>query len=564
MDVEVDAQCEVTLEASVDPADVPGKWLGRETRTPGESEAAVDGTMHWETLGGLATCGLAYVTELLGIETSERTCAEWGEQRPLQTEYRFRLQPGQRVRLRQITSLVPSQLHHRPDEEARRLVAFARTLGFDTLRAENRSAWEQLWQGRVLLHGADRHWQALSDAAFYYLNASVHPSSPSSTSIFGLAQWYDYHYYYGHVMWDVETFSVGPLLLVQPEAALEMLEYRFRVLPAARLNAKLNGRRGIQFPWESGMALGEESSPGPGSGAWYEDHVTLDVAFAFAQYAHVAGDQWFRRERAWPVLQGVAEWLLSRVVATDRGYEIQRMMGIAERSEPSNNDAFTAMAARVVLREAIACASAVGYPAPLEWSELAERLVVPIDPGTSVIRAHDDYRPEEEKGATPGPLVGLFPYWHTVDQAVERETLRFYLDLAPQYLGSPMLSSLYGVWAAWLGDRERSLALFEEGYARFVQDRFFQTYEYRPDRFPEQPRAGPFFANLSGFLLGLLYGLPGLRPGAGHPEGWPSRPVVLPAGWDSIEVQRIWIRGRPARLLARHGGERAELEMLDG
>src|ERR1700748_3943433 len=28
---------------------------------------------------------------------------------------------------------------------------------------------------------------------------------------------HDYHYYYGHVMWDIETFSVLPLMLLQPE-----------------------------------------------------------------------------------------------------------------------------------------------------------------------------------------------------------------------------------------------------------------------------------------------------------------------------------------------------------
>jgi hypothetical protein len=89
-----------------------------------------------------------------------------------------------------------------------------------------------------------------------------------------------------------------------------------------------------------------------------------------------------------------------------------------------------------------------------------------------------------------------------------------------------MLAALYGVWAAWLGDRERSLQLFEEGYGHFVQDRFLQTYEYRPDRFPDQPRAGPFVANLSGFLLALVSGLPGLRLGPGDPSTWPSRRVV--------------------------------------
>ena len=89
-----------------------------------------------------------------------------------------------------------------------------------------------------------------------------------------------------------------------------------------------------------------------------------------------------------------------------------------------------------------------------------------------------------------------------------------------------------------------------------------QTYEYRPDKFPDQPRAGPFVANLSGFLLSVLYGLPGLHLGPGQPLTWPSRPVVLPDGWNAIEVERVWVHGRPARLIARHGDERARLDDL--
>ncbi|HEX6818817.1 MAG TPA: hypothetical protein VF120_10610 [Ktedonobacterales bacterium] len=61
----------------------------------------------------------------------------------------------------------------------------------------------------------------------------------------------------------------------------------------------------------------------------------------------------------------------------------------------------------------------------------------------------------------------------------------------------------------------------------------------------------------------LLFGLPGLCLGPGAPQTWRERPVVLPEGWDAIEVERISARGEPARLMARQGDERATLEMLD-
>jgi protein-glucosylgalactosylhydroxylysine glucosidase len=69
----------------------------------------------------------------------------------------------------------------------------------------------------------------------------------------------------------------------------------------------------------------------------------------------------------------------------------------------------------------------------------------------------------------------------------------------------------------------------------------------------DKPQASPMFANLSGYLTGLLYGFPGLRPNHGTPDTWSDRPVTLPAGWRGIEIERVWVRGQPFRLSARSG-----------
>lgn len=155
--------------------------------------------------------------------------------------------------------------------------------------------------------------------------------------------------------------------------------------------------------------------------------------------------------------------------------------------------------------------------------------------------------------------MGVFPLGFEMDPRVQQATLEFYLGLRQKYIGSPMLSALYGVWAAYAGDRALSAELMEDGYGRFSVGRFMQTLEYRQDVFPEQPIAGPFFANLGGFLLGLLTGFPGLQPGWGDPSGWARRPVTLPEGWLAIEAERIWIGRRAFKLVARQGAERAEL-----
>ena len=298
----------------------------------------------------------------------------------------------------------------------------------------------------------------------------------------------------------------------------------------------------------------------PGSASWHEDHVSLDVARAFSFHYYVTRDMEFLREKAWPILSGVADWVVSRVTHSQRGYEIQADMGIAERETEVDNAAFTNMSAALVLRDAIHAAEKLGRAADPQWARIAEAIVLPRE--GNVIVSYDGFRPDEEKGGTPDPLMGVFPLGFDIEPKVEEATIKFYLDQREGYLGSPMLSALYGVWAAYTGDRVLSAKLMEEGYGQFCVGRFMQTLEYREDVFPDQPRAGPFFANLGGFLLGLLTGFPGLQPGWGDPQGWARRAVTLPEGWAAIEVERIWVGRRPYKLVARQGAERAQMTPL--
>jgi trehalose/maltose hydrolase-like predicted phosphorylase len=101
------------------------------------------------------------------------------------------------------------------------------------------------------------------------------------------------------------------------------------------------------------------------------------VAKAFALFADVTGAGEFRREKAWPVLSGVAEWIASRAREDAEGYEIRASMGIAEREKPVDNAAFTNMAAVVVLEDAIRIGERLGRAVDPRWRRIAERMVLP-------------------------------------------------------------------------------------------------------------------------------------------------------------------------------------------
>ena len=556
LEVRCDRDAEIVLSASISAADVPGRWLTAGQIPPGEPPTA-DAWLLWESMGETTRCGLA-ISAALDNHDAEPTIEAAADAGLVSVSYAARVRAGRPLRLRSIVGLVPRIAHACPERQAALLVSRGLVRGWDGLREANRATWADLWRGRPVIPGRD-DWQRRADASFYYLHASASAASLASTGVFGLAFAPEYHFYRGHVMWDVDSFALPPLVLTNPDAARALLRFRGRTASAARANAALHGRSGLQFPWEADFDRGDEAVP-----RWSKtdkDHVTLDVGLAFQLYANVTGDRLFARLEALPVIAGVAEWLLSRVEATERGLEIRGVRGPAEAFEPVDNSAFVNLAAITFLRGAAQTVRALGDEPPDEWEAAAEAIVVPRDPVTGAIVNHDGYRLDEALAETPEAAAAFFPLGYRDGADVEAATLRFALARqAPRYVGTPMFSAVLGVHAAWLGRRKRAAELFEQGYAAFFDDPFGAPDEY-PAADPRFPQASPMLANLGSFMSSLLYGLPGILPNAGDPQTWAERRVILPAGWKEIVVERVWIRGRPARLVAVHGAARASLEL---
>ena len=103
----------------------------------------------------------------------------------------------------------------------------------------------------------------------------------------------------------------------------------------------------------------------------------------------------------------------------------------------------------------------------------------------------------------------------------------------------------------------------KRGYGDFINEPFLEPDEYPRSR-TDRPRASPMFANLSGYLTGLLYGFTGLQLGQDEPGAWSRHPVRMPSGWRAIRIGRLWIRGRPWALEARAGDSSCLLSSLDG
>jgi trehalose/maltose hydrolase-like predicted phosphorylase len=554
--VEVDKDCTLVLRGILEGTGLPGRCLSREVPDPGWQ--AADGALHWEGRAGLSTCGAAVVNDYVGEGSPQRKRNPWGLESALTTDYAVQAKPGQQYILRQLGSLVPSLMHAEPERQAIRLVYIGRDFGFQTLRDDNRNAWAELWKGRVKLVGADARWQDIADAAFFYVHSSVHRSSPCSVASFGLSQWRHYH---GHVFWDAETWTLPSVLLTAPDAARAMLDYRTRLLPGARTNAALQGYRGVQFPWST-LTHGGEVMSAWACGIFKEHHVNLDVAFGFAQYAHASGDDEFIRAQAWPVLRGVADWIVSRVTKTARGYEIRHVEGIDEGRYNMNNNGYMNPLATVILAEAQAMAGRLGQAPPAAWEQVRDKMYIPIDSVGRFIKKDDAYESDQPTQHFPDPLVSFFPQTYRPDEAVEKATIRHYLSKAQTFMSAPMLPGLMGVFAARLGEREFASELFEAGVGNFVTEPFMQFTEFARQTFRNgEPPVTLYVTTAAGFLMTCMYGLTGVQLGPLAPATWCKLPVIMPAAWQGVEVERIFARGREARLSARHGDQRAKIDM---
>ena len=144
---------------------------------------------------------------------------------------------------------------------------------------EHESLWRELWKGDITVEG-DVQAQKEIRFALYNLYSSIRKGTGRSIAPMGLSV---KSFYNGHIFWDAETWMFPVLLMLHPDLALEMLNYRYDGLSAARKNAAAHGYSGAMYPWE-GDHNGEESTPTFALTGIMEHHISADIAIACWRY----------------------------------------------------------------------------------------------------------------------------------------------------------------------------------------------------------------------------------------------------------------------------------------
>ena len=425
-----------------------------------------------------------------------------------------------------------------PDAAARADLERGRGLGVERLLADHRAAWEQLWAADIVVEG-DLEVQRFVRAGLYGLLSSARRDVPASIAPMGLSSLG----YNGHIFWDADVWMYPALLLLHPDLARGMLTYRQERLPAARERARAEGYQGAMFPWESATD-GDEQTPSYANTGLKEHHITACVALAHWQYFLATEDRDWLAEQGWPVIEGAAQFWVSRVTPDSRGgYAIRDVICADEYAEDVDNNAFTNAAARAALLAAVDAAAELGREAPPEWKRVAEGLVLPRD--GDLVLEYDGYDGRTIKQADVELLT--YPLEYPLTAASIARNLDTYRRVTDPE-GPAMSRSVSAIVAAQLGRREEALALFLGSYRPNLFGPFYSL--------AETPSNGAvnFLTGAGGALQALLFGVAGLRL---HRAALGVDPL-LPAGWDILRLPAVHWRGRMLRI-AVHPGDRLHI-----
>ena len=433
-----------------------------------------------------------------------------------------KIKAGETYRFSIAGSSITSAHHDDPLNEAERMTIYAKLEGRDRLISFHDKAWDSLWRSDIVIEGDDQSQQDIHSMLYHLYSFTREGTalSPSPMGLSGLG-------YNGHVFWDTELWMFPAVLVLHPEIARSMLEYRFKRLDAARRNAFGKGFKGAMFPWES-AETGVEETPVWALSGPFEHHITACVGMAAWNFYCVTQDKTWLRERGWPILSATADFWASRVERNGPGkYEIKNVVAADEWAENVDNDAFTNAAAKTNLQDATEAAKVLGIVPDPDWLTVANNIpILRLENG--VTSEHASYHGEGIKQADVNLLA--YPLKQITDAGQTRKDLEYYESRVPNEGTPAMTQAIFTLLYARLGDKQKAWHWFQDAYVPNLNPPFRVIAETKGG-------TNPYFSTgAGGVLQAILMGFGGLDITA---KGIVQVKSVLPGEWKSLTIKGV-------------------------
>ncbi|NQU51834.1 MAG: glycoside hydrolase family 65 protein, partial [Bacteroidetes bacterium] len=342
-----------------------------------------------------------------------------------------------------------------PLSESARMVIFVMLGNEDVVIAKHKKLWSTLWESDIEIEG-DIQSQRDIRLALYNLYSFSHANTNLSIPPMGLSS----QGYNGHIFWDTELWMYPPLLVLNQDIALSLLNYRSDRLEKAKQKASYFGYSGAMFPWESDDS-GEEACPVWALTGTFQHHITSDVGIAFWNYYRITHNRQWLKEEGYPLLKEVADFWVSRATKNDDGsYSINNVIGANEFAQNIDDNAFTNGSAQCALEYATQAANELDIAPDPVWSEVTKNLKFYYFPD-GVMKENSTYNGEKIKQADVNLLAYPLEIIRDKEQIIKDLT---YYEQKISEEGPAMGHSVLSVLHSRLGNKKKAFELFKQAY----------------------------------------------------------------------------------------------------
>jgi len=433
-----------------------------------------------------------------------------------------KLKAGETYRFSIAGSSITSAHHDDPLNEAERATIFAKLEGRERLISFHTKAWEELWKSDIIIEGDPQSQQDVHSMLYHLYSFSREGTalSPSPMGLSGLG-------YNGHVFWDTELWMYPSILVLHPEIAKSLVEYRFQRLDAAKRNAFSKGYKGAMYPWES-AETGVEETPVWALSGPFEHHITACVGIAAWNYYCVTQDKQWLKEKGYPILSATADFWASRVERNGPGhYDINNVVAADEWAENVNNNAFTNAAAKSNLQFAIEAAKILGITPDADWMNVANNIPI-LKMENGVTKEHAAYNGEGIKQADVNLLS--YPLKQITEATQIKKDLEYYETRVPNEGTPAMTQAVFTTLYARMGNTEKAYQWFKDSYVPNLNPPFRVIAETKGG-------TNPYFATgAGGIVQSLLMGFGGLDITS---TGIVQLKTSLPKQWKSLTLTGV-------------------------
>jgi len=264
-----------------------------------------------------------------------------------------------------------------------RIKPLSASVSYEDLEYENKASWNKIWSkcdftlpditsriSALPSSLANTTTEELQCALRFNMLGLITSCSRNDSSVSIGARGLTHGRYKGCYFWDTDVFMLPFFLQNDRQAAKSLLEYRIKMLPAAKKHSEKMNTKGARYPWMSALDGSEQCE------SWdigcSELHITADIPYAMDCYCKAFRDDSFYLDEAAEVYVETARFWASRYTWNSDHTKADLLFckGPDEYCGITNNNLFTNVMVQLNLELAIKAAKDLKQSRPAIYERL--------------------------------------------------------------------------------------------------------------------------------------------------------------------------------------------------